>query len=165
MWWFKRAVLVPAPPDVQLMHPWFMDYDILEPGIKDLVWALNQTDLVETLSSCEGHPDSREWWDSGGAAHVLYRVNRPTRWKRVLQRVLSQSQDWHDVELVLEGRREQWLRFRVQPGFPDKARQALDKAIGQTTSLIKEYLDYEAVSVGFVRQGSPRLRDAKGVNS
>ena len=159
MWWFKRAVLVPAPPDVQLMHPWFMDYDVLEPGIKDLVWALNQTDLVETLSSCEGHPDSPEWWNSGGVAHVLYRVNRPTRWKRMLQRIQDQSQGWCDVELVVEGRREQWLRFGVQSGLPDRVRRALDEAIGQTTNLIKEYLDDEAVSVGSTRQGSPWVRD------
>jgi hypothetical protein len=162
MWWFKRAVLAPAPPDVQLMHPWFIDYDALEPGIKDLVWTLNQTDLVETLSSCEGHPDSPGWWDSGGVAYVLYRVNRPTRWKRVLQQVLDQSQEWRDVELVLEGRREQWLGFSAQPGIPDLVRQALDKAIGQTTNLIKEYLDDEAVSVGSTRQSSSRLRDVKG---
>jgi hypothetical protein len=59
------------------------------------------------------------------------------------------------VELVIEGRREQWLRFGVQSGLPDKVRRALDEAIGQTTNLIKEYLDEEAVSVGSTRQGSP----------
>jgi hypothetical protein len=72
---------------------------------------------------------------------VLYRVDHPTRWKRVLQRILDQSQGWCDVELVVEGRREQWLGFSVQSGLPDKVRRALDEAIGQTTNLIKEYLD------------------------
>ncbi len=48
MWWFKQAVLRPTFADVQAMHPWFLDYEQLEPGVRELVWTLNQTDLVET---------------------------------------------------------------------------------------------------------------------
>ena len=71
MWWFKRAVLRPTFANVQAMHPWFLDYEQLEPGIRELVWTLNQTDLVETLTSCEGHPESPDWWEiTGGTAYV-----------------------------------------------------------------------------------------------
>jgi hypothetical protein len=136
MWWFKRAVLHVTYPEAQLMHPWFLDYSLLEPRIRELVRALNQTDLVETLSSCEGHPES-----------PLCRVTRPTRWKRVLPRLQELAQGWLDVELVLEGTREQWLGFRVWSGQPDSARAALDRAIGQTTTLIKGYLSQEVVAM------------------
>src|SRR5919106_6683815 len=129
MWWFKRAVLHVTYPEAQLMHPWFLDYSLLEPRIRELVRALNQTDLVETLSSCEGHPESPEWWRSSGMAYVLCRVTRPTRWKRVLCRLHELAQDWPDVELVLEGTREQWLGFRLRSGQPNSARAALDRAI------------------------------------
>ena len=78
MWWFKQAVLRPTFSDVQVMHPWFLDYDQLEPGVRELVWTLNQTDLVETLSSCEGHPEFPDWWEiTGGTAYVLCLVTRP----------------------------------------------------------------------------------------
>ena len=62
MWWFKQAVLNTTFADVQAMHPWFLDYANLEPGVRELVWTLNQTDMVETLSSCEGHPELPYWW-------------------------------------------------------------------------------------------------------
>ena len=80
MWWFKRAVLRPTFADVQAMHPWFLDYEHLEPGVRELVRTLNQTDLVETLSSCEGHPELPYWWETtGGTAYVLCLVNNPSR--------------------------------------------------------------------------------------
>ena len=64
--------------DVQAMHPWFLDYERLEPGIRELVWTLNQTGLVETLSSCEGHPELPDWWETtGGTAYVLCLVTNP----------------------------------------------------------------------------------------
>ena len=88
MWWFKRAVLRPTFADVQAMHPWFLDYEQLEPGVRELVRTLNQTDLVETLSSCEGHPEFPDWWEAtGGTAYVLCLVTCPTGWDSVLHRL------------------------------------------------------------------------------
>ena len=90
MWWFKRAVLRPTFADVQAMHPWFLDYEHLEPGVRELVRTLNQTDLVETLSSCEGHPELPYWWETtGGTAYVLCLVNNPSQWDRVLSAVTA----------------------------------------------------------------------------
>ena len=81
MWWFKQAVLRSTFADVQAMHPWFLDYEQLEPGIRELVWTLNQTDLVETLSSCEGHPELPDWWEAtDGTAYVLCLVTSPIQW-------------------------------------------------------------------------------------
>lgn len=158
MWWFKRAVLQQTDSDVQLMHPWFINFSQLEPGIRDLVWALNQTDLVDTLSSCEGHPESPEWWEATGTAYVLYRVTHPTRWSRVLSRLQELSQIWKGVDLVVEGQREQWLGFRAHPGQPDAVRRHLDQTIGQATALVKEYLDQEVVNMTALHQSLQRPR-------
>ena len=157
MWWFKRAVLRPTLADVQAMHPWFLDYQHLEPGVRELVWALNQTDLVETLSSCEGHPEMPYWWEAtGGTAHVLYLVTRPSQWERVLHQLRQLAQAWKDVQLIVRDDpddREQWLAFRVSPAQPESARSALDKAIGQATELIREYVDHDVVAITSARRG------------
>ena len=154
MWWFKRAVLRPTFADVQAMHPWFLDYQHLEPGVRELVRTLNQTDLVETLSSCEGHPELPYWWETtGGTAYVLYLVTRPTQWKRVVDRLRQLAQNWKDVQLIVRDAREQWLGFQVCQSPPEYARNALDRAIGQTNELIREYLDQDVLALASTRRG------------
>ena len=154
MWWFKRAVLRPTFADVQAMHPWFLDYQQLEPGVREFVWTLNQTDMVETLSSCEGHPEFPDWWEAtGGTAYVLCLVTSPSRWNRVLQQLRQLAQDWKDVQLIVRGSREQWLGFQVSRIQPESARNALDQAISQANELIKEHLDHDAVAITSARLG------------
>ena len=157
MWWFKRAVLLKTFPDSQAMHPWFIDYGHLEPGIRQLVWTLNQTDLVETLSSCEGHPEMPDWWETtGGTAFVLCYVNHPMEWDWVVHRLRKLAQDWKDVQLIVRDDRErweQWLGFQVNPVQPESARNALDQAISQANELIKEYLDDDIVALTSARRG------------
>ena len=154
MWWFKRAVLRPTFADVQAMHPWFLDYEHLEPGVRELVRTLNQTDLVETLSSCEGHPELPYWWETtGGTAYVLCLVNNPGRWDRVLHRLRRLAQDWEDVQLIVRGGREQWLGFQVGPVQPETARRALDQAISQANELIRDFVDHEVVALSSARRG------------
>ena len=157
MWWFKRAVLRPTFPDVQAMHPWFLNYEHLEPGIRELVRTLNQTDLVETLSSCEGHPESPDWWEStGGTAYVLCLVTNSSEWEWVLHRLRQLAQDWKEVKLTVRDDRErweQWLGFQVNHAPPEMARNALDQAISQATELIKEYLDQDVVAITSTRGG------------
>ncbi len=153
MWWFKQAVLRPTFADVQAMHPWFMDYEQLEPGVKELVRNLNQTDLVETLSSCEGHPELPDWWEAtGGTAYVLYLVTSPSRWDRVLHQLRQQSRDWKDVQLLVQGDREQWLGFQAGHAQPESVRNALDQAISQANELIKEHLDQDVVAITSARR-------------
>ena len=151
MWWFKRAVLRSTFSDVQAMHPWFLDYEQLEPGVRDLVWTLNQTDLVETLSSCEGHPELPDWWEAtGGTACVLCLVTSPSQWDRVLHRLRHLAQDWKDVQLIVRDDwedSEQWLGFQVSHAQPESVRIALDHAISQANELIKEYVDEEVVAI------------------
>ena len=154
MWWFKRAVLRPTFPDAQAMHPWFLNYEQLEPGVRDLVWTLNQTDLVETLSSCEGHPEMPEWWETtGGTAYVLCLVTSPSGWNRVLDQLRRMAEDWKDVELIVQGDREQWLGFQVSYAEPASARNTLDQAIGQANGLLREYLDHDVVAITSARRG------------
>ena len=157
MWWFKRAVLRPTFADVQAMHPWFLEYEHLEPGVRELVWTLNQTDLVETLSSCEGHPESPDWWETtGGTAYVLCLVTSPSRWDRVLHRLRQLAQNWKEVQLIVRDdreQREQWLGFQVGHAQPKSARNALDQAIGQANELIEEYLDHDVVAMTSARRG------------
>ncbi len=160
MWWFKQAVLRPTFPDVQAMHPWFLDYEQLEPGVRELVWTLNQTDIVETLSSCEGHPELPYWWeDTGGTAYVLCLVTNPSRWAQVLHQLRQLAQDWNDVQLIVQdeqgeqGEQEQWLGFQVSHAQPESARNALDQAISQANELIKEYLDHDVVAITSARRG------------
>ena len=158
MWWFKRAVLRPTFADVQAMHPWFLDYQHLEPGVRELVWTLNQTDLVETLSSCEGHPELPYWWETtGGTAYVLYLVTRPSQWERVLHQLRQLAQAWEDVRLIVQDDpddREQWLAFQVSHAHaqPEAARSALDLAISQANELIKGYLDHDVVAITSARR-------------
>ena len=136
------------------MHPWFLDYELLEPGVRELVWTLNQTDLVETLSSCEGHPELPDWWETtGGTAHVLCVVTNPSQWDRVLHQLRQLAQDWKEVQLIVRGDREQWLGFQVSHSQPESARSALDQAISQANELIKEYLDLDVVAVTSARRG------------
>ena len=157
MWWFKRAVLLRTSPGAQAMHPWFLDYEQLEPGVRELVWTLNQTDLVETLSSCEGHPELPDWWETtGGTAYVLCLVNSPRQWDWVMRRLRKLAQDWDGVQLIVKDDRErweQWLGFQVSHAQPETARNALDKAISQANELIKEYLDDDIVSLTSARRG------------
>ena len=157
MWWFKRAVLLPTFADVQAMHPWFLDYGQLEPGVRELVWTLNQTGLVETLSSCEGHPELTYWWETtGGTAYVLCLVTNPSQWDRVLQQLQQLAQDWKHVQLIIRDDQEQWeqwLGFQVDHAEPESARHALDQAISQANNLIKEYLDHEVVAITSARRG------------
>ena len=157
MWWFKRAVLRPTFADVQAMHPWFLDYEQLEPGVRQLVWTLNQTDLVETLSSCEGHPELPDWWETtGGTAYVLCLVTSPDQWDQVLHRLRQLAQDWKGVQFIVQDDREQWeqwLGFQVSPAEPESARKALDQAISQTNELIKEYLNHDVVAITSARRG------------
>lgn len=154
MWWFKRAVLCTTFADVQAMHPWFLNYEQLEPGVRELVRTLNQTDMVETLSSCEGHPEFPEWWEiTGGTAYVLLLVTSPSRWKRVLDRLRQLAQDWKDVQLIVKGSREQWLGFQVSPIQPEFARAALDQAISQVNELIQEHLDHDVIAITSARRG------------
>ena len=158
MWWFKRAVLLPTFADVQAMHPWFLDYAQLEPGVRELVWTLNQTGLVETLSSCEGHPELPYWWETtGGTAYVLCLVTNPDRWDRVLHRLRQLAQDWKHVQLIVQDdgeEWEQWLGFQVDHAQPDSARNALDQAISQANELIKEYVDHDVVAITSARFGN-----------
>ena len=157
MWWFKQAVLRPTFADVQAMHPWFLDYEQLEPGVRELVWTLNQTDLVETLSSCEGHPELPDWWETtGGTAYVLCLVTSPSRWERVLHRLRRLAQDWKEVQLIVrddEEQGEQWLGFQVSHTQPESVRSALGQAISQANELIKEYLDHDVVAITAARRG------------
>ena len=157
MWWFKQAVLRPTFADVQAMHPWFLDYEQLEPGIRELVWTLNQTDLVETLSSCEGHPELPDWWETtDGTAYVLCLVTSPNQWGRVLHQLRQLAQDWEDVQLIVQDdmeQSEQWLGFQVTHAQPESARNALDQAISQANELIKEYLDHDVVAITSARRG------------
>ena len=120
MWWFKRAVLLKTFADSQAMHPWFMDYERLEPGIRELVWTLNQTDLVETLSSCEGHPELPDWvgdhWWNGLRSCAIVNSAQPVDW--VMHRLRKLAQDWKDVQLIVRDdmeRWEQWLGISSQP--------------------------------------------------
>ena len=157
MWWFKRAVLRPTFADVQAMHPWFLDYEHLEPGIRELVWTLNQTDLVETLSSCEGHPELPYWWETtGGTAYVLCLVISPSQWDRVLDQLRQLAQGWKDVQLLVREDREQWLGFQVSPIQPEAARLALDQAFSQASELIREYVDHDVVALTSARRGQGR---------
>ena len=152
MWWFKRAVLHQTFAAAQVMHPWFLNYEQLEPGIRELVWTLNQTDLVETLSSCEGHPELPDWWEStGGTAYVLCMVTSPGQWDQVVQRLWQLARDWNKVQLIVRGDREQWLGFQVSHAQPESAREALDEAFSQTNELIKEYLDQDVVAITSAR--------------
>ncbi len=157
MWWFKRAVLRPTFADVQAMHPWFLDYEQLEPGVRELVRTLNQTDLVETLTSCEGHPELPDWWEAtGGTAYVLYLVTNPNQWDRVLYRLRHLAQDWKDVQLIVQDdpeQSEQWLGFQVSHAQPESVRNTLDQAISQVNELIKEYLDHDVVAITSARRG------------
>ena len=157
MWWFKRAVLRPTFPDVQAMHPWFLDYERLEPGVRELVWTLNHTGLVETLSSCEGHPGLPDWWEStGGTAYVLYLVTSPTQWDRVLRQLRQLAQDWNEVQLIVRDDREQgeqWLGFQASHARPESVRNALDRAFSQANELISEYLDHDVVAITSSRRG------------
>ena len=155
MWWFKRAVLLPTFADVQAMHPWFLDYEQLEPGVRELVLTLNQTDLVETLSSCEGHPELPDWWEAtGGTAYVLCLVTNPGQWDRALDQLRQLAQDWTEVKLIVrDDREEQWLGFQVNHSQPESARNALDQAISQANELIKEYLDHDVVALTSARRG------------
>lgn len=160
MWWFKQAVLRPTFADVQAMHSWFLDYEQLEPGVRELVRTLNQTDLVETLSSCEGHPELPDWWEAtGGTAYVLCLVTGPKQWGRVLDRLQQLAQGWKDVQLIVrddQGQREQWLGFQVGRAQPEYARIALDQAISQANELIKEYLDRDVAAITSTRRGQER---------
>ena len=157
MWWFKRAVLLKTFAASQAMHPWFMDYEQLEPGIRELVWTLNQTDLVETLSSCEGHPELPDWWETtGGTAYVLCLVNNSKEWDWVTHRLRQLAQDWQDVQLIVRDDRErweQWLGFQVSHAQPEIARNNLDQAISQAIELIEEYLDDDIVALTSARSG------------
>ena len=166
MWWFKRAVLRTTFPDVQAMHPWFLDYEQLEPGVRGLVWTLNQTDLVETLSSCEGHPELPDWWETtGGTAYVLCLVTSPSRWNGVLNRLRQLAQDWTEVQLIIQDdreRMEQWLGFQVSHTQPQTARNALDRAISQATELIREYLDHDVVAITSARRGEEDYAQQNG---
>ena len=168
MWWFKRAVLRPTFADVQAMHPWFLDYEQLEPGVRELVRTLNQTDLVETLSSCEGHPELPDWWETtGGTAYVLCLVTSPARWDQVLHRLRQLAQDWRDVRLIVrdDGEQwEQWLGFQVSHVQPESARNALDQAISEASELIKEYLDHDVVAMTSGRSGHENLVRGNGSN-
>ena len=98
--------------------------------------------MVETLSSCEGHPELPYWWeDSGGTAYVLCWVTRPDEWSRLLHRLQQLAQDWEHVQLIIGYEREQseqWLGFQVIHFQPESARKILDQAISQTTDLIKQ---------------------------
>ena len=151
MWWFKRAVLRSTLVDVQAMHPWFLDYEQLEPGVRELVRTLNQTDLVETLSSCEGHPELPDWWETtGGTAYVLCLVTSPGQWGPVLHRLRQLAQGWDEVRLIVRDDREQgeqWLGFQVSLAQPESVRNALDQAISQANELIKEYVDHDVVAI------------------
>ena len=154
MWWFKQAVLRTTFADAQAMHPWFLEYERLEPGVRELVWTLNQTDLVETLTSCEGHPEDLYWWETtGGTAYVLCNVTSPRRWNRVLRQLRELAEGWKDVKLIVQGDQEQWLGFQVSHTQPESARNALDQAISQANELIREYLDHDVVAITSARRG------------
>ena len=157
MWWFKQAVLLTTSSDVQAMHPWFLDYEQLEPGVRELVRTLNQTDMVETLSSCEGHPEFPDWWEiTEGTAYVLCLVTKSRQWGRVLHRLQRMAQDWKEVQLIVrddQEQSEQWLGFQVSHAEPETARNALDQAISQTNELIREYLDHDVVAMTSGRRG------------
>ena len=120
------------------------------------MWTLNQTGLVETLSSCEGHPELPDWWEAtGGTAYVLCLVTSPSQWDRVLNRLRQLAQDWKDVQLIVRDdpeQWEQWLGFQVSHGQPESVRNALDQAIGQANELIGEYLDHDIVAITSARR-------------
>lgn len=163
MWWFKQAVLHRTEPEVQLMHPWYLDYSKLDESVRGLVYALNCTDLVETLSSCGGHPESRSWQEDTGAAYVLCRVLHPCRWAEVVSRLEVTSRSWDGVRFLTRGKREQWMVFQAKQGPADHVRQRLDTAISETTMLVGEYEAGEMNGV-FQRHLDPDTADKKAIS-
>ncbi|MBM3925226.1 MAG: hypothetical protein FJ320_04455 [SAR202 cluster bacterium] len=147
MWWFKRAAFHKAEPQSQIMHPWYLDYELVEEPIRGLVWSLNHTDLVETLSSCCGHPENEEWAANSRVGYVLYRVIRPSLWKVVLTEIQKASASWSAVELLIGGRREQSMAFQARPSDPERIRDALYRAYRQTETIVARHLDPDCLSL------------------
>jgi len=121
------------------MHPWYLDYSKLDASIRGLVRALNGTDLVETLCSCGGHPESQRWQMEVGAAYVLYRVLHPCRWMEVVSRLERLADSWEGVRFLTRGKREQWMVFPANQGPAEHVRHRLDTAISQAAMLVSQY--------------------------
>ena len=125
-----------------------------EPGVRELVWTLNQTDLVETLTSCQGHPEDPYWWETtGGTAYVLCVVTSPSKWNSGAGSVAAASR-WLEGGPTVSTR---WpgavAGVSSQPCTTGIRPQSLGPRIGQANELIKEYLDHDVVALTSVRRG------------
>jgi len=68
---------------IDYMDPHVIDYNLIEPGIRDLVRQMNEVPFVDTVSSCEGHvgdtifkgasPDPGFTFINGG--HIAFDAN------------------------------------------------------------------------------------------
>ncbi|GAB4015886.1 hypothetical protein [Spirosoma koreense] len=131
--------------------------DELEPNIRPLVEALNQTGVVRTFSSCEGHfrPEEQTLVDRNRAEVRFVPADTATLTdvEKLLADVLSRFKVQYglipvnligyklytpiDEELIEETFVLELRPFnRFDP--PDRKRADVDRAIGQVTSLIKK---------------------------
>ncbi|MBM3934144.1 MAG: hypothetical protein FJ319_07565 [SAR202 cluster bacterium] len=136
-------------PDVQIMHPWFIDYRLLDAPVRDLVWAMNHTGMVETLCSCGGHTESAEWVEDGVfAAYVQYKQVKPRAWATVLDQIMSQTSTDAHYRIALGGRGDRWLAVVVDPGPELDMRRNIDEGLSKVASTVSRFLckDHLAVS-------------------
>ena len=131
--------------------------DAIEPEIRPLVDALNQTGLVRTFSSCQGHfnPDEQTLVDRNHAeVRFVPAEGVPTASvEKLIASVLAQFKYQHGIlPISLRGYKlytpideeafEETFVLELRPfnrfDSPDRKRADVNRAIGQTIPIIKQ---------------------------
>lgn len=129
--------------------------DAIEPEIRPLVDALNQTGLVRTFSSCQGHfgPDEQTLVDRNHAeVRFVHADGVPAETvEKLVASVLTRFKRQHGIlPVTLRGHKlytpiddepvEETFVLELRPfnrfDSPDRKRADTDRAIGQTTALL-----------------------------
>jgi hypothetical protein len=139
--WLAAAANRDIEPHRRIMFPHDIRYDLLEPQVRGLVHALNETYSVETLWSCAGHPfDEREHRGSMCSAAVLLHIVDERSWREAALAIARAVRPLAGVTMLVSFDHEGQLRFSVPTWLePARQRMLLDAALDAAERAVRDW--------------------------
>jgi hypothetical protein len=139
--WLDDAVAKEIDLSRRIMRPGEIRYDLLDPQVRDLVRALNDSGVVETLWSCAGHPlDEDQTLSAACSATVLLHVLDKAGWRQAALAIAQHVRVLAGVAMTVTFEHEAQLRFTVPEWLaPAWRRMLLDAALEAAACALREW--------------------------
>jgi hypothetical protein len=137
--WLESAARKVIDPRLQVMRPSEIRYDWLEEPVRELIWLLNHSGVVETLGSCGGHPDEEPEWRSrrGNTAFVLLHVLDEAGWRSLALAIAVAIQRLPGATLTVSFDHEAQVQIAASTWLSaGLRRRVLDAALGRAAAAV-----------------------------